>query len=91
RLLVDQAEKGRADLVARGELEGRSAGLLFDPETRRFGRDRRADPPLRLEELRGRIREGKGRLTFLGVPPGWGTRLGVDRDRDGVLDGDEDS
>jgi hypothetical protein len=30
-------------------------------------------------------------ITFTGVPPGSGERLGVDRDRDGCLDGDERS
>ena len=28
-------------------------------------------------------------FTFLGVPPGQGTRFGIDRDENGVLDGDE--
>jgi hypothetical protein len=28
-------------------------------------------------------------LTFMGVPPGMGTRLALDRDRDGYYDGDE--
>ncbi|MCI0587958.1 MAG: beta-propeller fold lactonase family protein [Planctomycetes bacterium] len=91
RLLVEEARKGRADLVGRGELDGRVAGLRFRPDEGRFVPDRRADPPFALEEILDRIRAGKAHLTFLGVPPGWGERLGVDRDRDGILDGDEDS
>jgi len=30
-----------------------------------------------------------GEVTFTCVPPGSGHRIGIDRDRDGVLDGDE--
>ena len=30
-------------------------------------------------------------LTFTAVPPGSGRRIGIDRDLDGVLDGDEGS
>jgi hypothetical protein len=32
-----------------------------------------------------------GALTFTAVPPGSGVRIGLDRDLDGVLDGDDRS
>jgi len=89
-LLVDQAKRGHCDLIVRGELDGRIAGLLFRAVDDRFTPDRRAEKPLRFEDLRGRIRSEKAHLTFLGVPPGSGARIGIDRDLDGVLDGDED-
>ena len=34
--------------------------------------------------------DGDGALTFTAVPPGSGRRIGIDRDLDGVLDGDQD-
>jgi hypothetical protein len=36
-----------------------------------------------------RLRAAISPLTFTAVPPGSGRRIGIDRDLDGVLDGDE--
>jgi hypothetical protein len=42
---------------------------------------------LGLDELRALARRSP--LTFTAVPPGSGERIALDRDDDGVLDGDE--
>ena len=39
--------------------------------------------------LRALSRLRSGEVTFTCVPPGSGLRIGIDRDDDGILDGDE--
>ena len=45
--------------------------------------------PLTLPQLIAALGRTKSVLTFTGVPPGSGKRLGIDRDANGTLDGDE--
>ncbi|MEY4672596.1 MAG: hypothetical protein RL148_380 [Planctomycetota bacterium] len=77
------------DLVALGVLDGRQAGLLYRPGTADFASDRTGEGPFTLAQLQARVQQGGTRLTFLGVPPGSGTRMALDRDLDGALNGDE--
>jgi hypothetical protein len=44
--------------------------------------------PFTLAQLRALLYKGDT-LTFMGVPPGSGVRMGVDRDLNGVLDSDQ--
>ncbi|NIP78115.1 MAG: hypothetical protein GWM90_02475, partial [Gemmatimonadetes bacterium] len=51
--------------------------------------DRAADPLLTDAQLRQVATISGQELTYTAVPVGAGTRAGVDRDEDGVLDGDD--
>jgi hypothetical protein len=51
--------------------------------------DRRGEAPLEREALLGRYRSSGEPVTFTCVPPGDGVRSALDRNLDGVLDGDE--
>lgn len=46
--------------------------------------------PLSDASLRQRASQKGGELTYTCTPPGSGVRAGIDRDEDGVLDGDEE-
>jgi YVTN family beta-propeller protein len=86
-LLVSQADAGNCDLVARGIVGGSRRGFTYAGNGR-FRSDRHADGEIGLDELCAAARAGS-ELTFTGVPPGRGIQMGVDRDGDGTLDGDE--
>ncbi|MEM7201903.1 MAG: beta-propeller fold lactonase family protein [Planctomycetota bacterium] len=87
-LLVQQAQLGNIDVVAKGTYQGAErsfawfGGTLFLPDT--------AGVPLAtLDALRSAAAAGNADLALMGVPLGSGRRIGIDRDLDGVLDGDE--
>lgn len=75
-------------LVVRGTIDGRRRGLLYQPVSRTYLPDTTNLTALTRAQLRGKVLAGDT-LTVLGVPPGAGPRLGLDRDLDGVRDGDE--
>jgi hypothetical protein len=80
-LLIAQAEEDECDLVAKNRL----GGFLYVGEGKfRFSRKRipRIPDPL----LRATANLPKGEITYTCVPPGSGTRVGLDRDEDGILD-----
>jgi hypothetical protein len=85
-LLRQRAGAGECDLIAKTTLFDIEAGFVYTGNGR-FRADRRAVPPVGDAALRllARFRP----VTFTCVPPGSGERLGVDRDGDGVWDGDE--
>ena len=80
------AQTGEIDLVAKGLHQGEMRGYRYEGGGI-FQADRQGET-LRATELAGRAGPGT-ELTFTVVPAGSGTRIGVDRDEDGVLDGDE--
>jgi hypothetical protein len=86
-LLEARAVAGECDLVVKGLLDGRNLGFLFDAKNGTFIPDTVRGQPLTDAVLRGLTR--RGTLTFTAVPPGSGARIGIDRDSNGVLDGDE--
>ena len=86
-LLEARAVAGECDLVVHGVVRGAPVGFLFLPATGRFAPDRAHGRLLSDAGLRGLAEDGA--LTFTAVPPGSGRRIGIDRDMDGVLDGDE--
>jgi len=89
-LLVERASAGDANLVAHGVIDGETRGFLLD-DFEVFRSDRSDEPPLakadllRLVDLPGHF------LTFTAVPPGSGRRIALDRDQDGILNGDQAS
>ncbi len=87
-LLRQRADAGECDLVAKTRIDGDEAGFLY-VGSGLFVRDRRGQPPLTDAALRS-LAAGFGHpVTYTCVPPGSGERVGVDRDGDGVWDGDE--
>jgi hypothetical protein len=89
-LLIDRARAGECDLVAKGESDHGEKGYLYDVASDRFLGNRRSDAPLSDGNLRLRAYQDGGELTYTCTPPGSGARIGIDRDEDGVLDGDEE-
>jgi DNA-binding beta-propeller fold protein YncE len=87
-LLEARAAAGECDLVVKGRLHVRTAGFLYDPSTATFRRDIARSPVLTDGALRALAEVTP--LTFTAVPRGSGVRIGLDRDLDGVLDGDEE-
>jgi len=54
-----------------------------------FLANRAAAPPVTAAELQSWAHKHAVELTYTCVPPGSGRRVGLDRDLDGYLDGDE--
>ena len=83
-LLIQRADAGECDLVAKGY----GAGFLY-VGANRFQIDRQSIPTLPAALLRLAAIFPQGEVTYTCVPPGSGPRLGLDRDGDGYFDGDE--
>jgi hypothetical protein len=88
QLLRQRADAGECDLIAKTEISKVEAGFLY-VGSGRFRSDRRAPPAVPDTALQLLATRGGAPITFTCVPPGSGERLGVDRDGDGVWDGDE--
>jgi len=88
-LLIDRARAGECDLVVKGEDHHEEQGYVYDVASSRFLGNRQGDAPLTDAVLRQRAQQNDGELTYTCTPPGSGVRIGIDRDEDGVLDGDE--
>jgi hypothetical protein len=83
-LLIARADAHECDLVAKN----RWGGFLYIGDGQfRFSRSGTPAVPDRL--LRATALLPMGEITYTYVPPGSGTRIGIDRDEDGVLDGDD--
>lgn len=83
-LMEARAEAGDCELIVKGA--GR--GYLYQGSGR-FQTDRSKDDPVLEAALLALAALPGGELTFTCVPPGSGLRMGLDRDLDGRLDGDE--
>src|SRR6185295_8541455 len=86
-LFIARAELGECDLVVHGRLSGDARGFVYGGG--HFIGDRANMPRLSAQELRVLALIPGQELTFTCVPRGSGTRMGIDHDLDGVLDGDE--
>ena len=87
-VLVARAAVGECDLVAKGVLGGMQRGWMRLANGM-FQSDRAAEPALTDAALRAQAGTTGQERTYTCVPPGSGTRVGVDRDEDGVFDRDE--
>jgi YVTN family beta-propeller protein len=88
-LLESQAAAGtNINLVVKGSIDGQFRGLLYQPALNNYRLDSTNSPPLTRAQLRSKIISGDV-ITIMGVPPGTGTRIGINRDADALLDGDE--
>jgi len=88
-LLIQRANAGECDLIAKGREGVRIAGYLYQPATGAFLSDYAFLPPLSRALLSLKALLPKHEMTFTCVPPGSGVRAGIDRDSDGFRDGDE--
>src|ERR1041385_3635916 len=75
------------NLIVKGTVDGKVRGLLYEPGANNYRTDKTGLGPFTRADLRAKIQAGDT-LTFMGVPPSSGYRLGIDRNQDGVLDGD---
>jgi hypothetical protein len=92
-LLIDRARARECDLVVKsGGVHGERGekGYLYDAASALFRGDRSSDAPLTDAALRQRAQQKDGELTYTCTPPGSGVRIGIDRDENGILDGDEE-
>jgi hypothetical protein len=88
-LLESQALGGaNIDLMVKGTLDGVRHGLRFQPGSNNYKPDTTNLTTLTRSQLVAKIQAGDT-LTVIGVPPGSGQRMGIDRDLNGVLDADE--
>ena len=88
-LLIDRARAGECDLVVKSGSNQGEKGYLYDTGSGLFLGNRSSDAPVSDAGLRQRALQKGGELTYTCTPPGSGVRAGIDRDEDGVLDGDE--
>ncbi len=97
-LLIARAEVDRAlwidpnahecDLIAKGVIGGEARGYVYDPDADLFVPDKVAEAGIAAGDLY-QLASGGQELTFTCTPPGSGLRMGIDRDLNGILDGDE--
>ena len=85
--LEGQADAGNCELIAKGRVNGQPRGWLYTG-----GGNWKSDKAAEAALTRGALLAFAGpgsEVTVTGVPVGSGQRMGLDRDRDGYLDGDE--
>ncbi|MEO0425243.1 MAG: hypothetical protein AAF184_23100 [Pseudomonadota bacterium] len=87
-LLRERAGLGECDLIGHGIIDGEARGMTMLTAPPRFQLDR-AGEELSLRDTLLAARAPGNVVTFTCVPPGAGVRMGIDRDEDGILDGDE--
>jgi len=76
------------ELVVKGVVAGEARGWVMNPAGE-FASDRAAEVPLTDGALRALATVAGQSLTYSCVPPGSGSRIGIDRDLDSVRDGDD--
>ncbi len=87
-IMEGQAAAGAIDLIVKGRRKSEERGFVYDGAAGAYRSDREADPPLTRAALLAGVGAG-AELTWLGVPPLTGERMGIDRDEDGFRDRDE--
>ena len=86
--LESQASAGSIDLIVKGTIQGQPHGLLYGTTTNNYLTDTTGLGPFTHAQLVSFVRGGDT-LSPMGVPQGTGVRMGIDRNADGILDGDE--
>ncbi|HYQ89423.1 MAG TPA: hypothetical protein VEU09_07325, partial [Candidatus Binatia bacterium] len=82
--LYAQADASNCDLIAHGRIGGVMKGFLYQAG-HSFISDYDPEGSISSDSLRSLAANG-GEITYMGVPPGAGMRMAVDRDRDGYRD-----
>ncbi|MCI0539456.1 MAG: hypothetical protein L0Z50_29960 [Verrucomicrobiales bacterium] len=75
-------------LIVKGTIQGTRHGLLYNRATRMYDADQAGFGPFTRAELVARALAGDT-LTIMGVPPATRRRMAINRNTNGVLDGDE--
>lgn len=92
-LMIERARvttpRPECDLVVKAFVNGKTIGAIMLADGR-FITDRYYAPEFSDDRIRGLINEHKeNTITYTCAPPGSGIRMGIDRNEDGILDGDE--
>jgi hypothetical protein len=87
-LLLDRADEGECDVVAKLDFAGEEYGFLYTGNDH-FLPSKQAIPPIHKIVLAAFAQILHLPVTFTCAPPGSGERIGIDRDEDGIRDGDE--
>jgi hypothetical protein len=87
-LLTQRADAGDCDLVAKAFVDGTQRGYFYIGSGI-FLTDRAKQPNVDQASLRSLGTQINNSVTYTCVPPGSGMRIGVDRDLDGIYDGDD--
>jgi YVTN family beta-propeller protein len=77
------------EVVVKGIVNGKPRGFLYDPQSDRYLSDMASEGPRTRDQMLAIAAVPGQELTQTCEPPGSGRRAGIDRDRDGVLDGDD--
>ena len=85
-LMMQQADAGNCDLIVKGIYQGARRGFRYVGNGR-FQTDRSGEATVSWQEIVQAAGAG-AEATFTGVPVGSGSRLGIDSDSDGRLNGD---
>jgi hypothetical protein len=88
-LLIDRARAGEYDLVVKSGSNQGERGYLYGAGSGLFIGNRSSDALVSDANLRQRALQKDGELTYTCTPPSSGVRIGIDRDEEGILDGDE--
>jgi hypothetical protein len=86
-LLQNQAVSNNIDLIVLGTIDGANHGFLYQPTSNNYRPDSTNLTTFTRTQLTTKVQNGDT-LTIMGVPPGSGLRMGIDRDEDGVLNAD---
>lgn len=86
-MLEGQAAAGNIDLIVKGTVNGQRMGLVYRAGTNDYQSDRTGVGVKTKAQLRSSLAGGDV-MTVMGVPRGSGVRMGIDRNLDGILDGD---
>ena len=76
------------DLIVKGIVDGQRRGFVYVTASNHYRSDKLLLTPMTRAALVNKVLAG-GTITIMGVPPGTGVRSGIDRNFNGVLDGDE--
>jgi hypothetical protein len=82
--LEQQALQGRIDLIAKADF----GGLLYDRVSRNYRSDLQPDLSRTRAWIESQVAQG-ATVALMGVPLGAGLRMGIDRNLDGILDGEK--
>ena len=88
-LLEQRATAGDIDLVITGKIAGKPVGMIFDPLSQLYKSDLADDAEKSSTDIVNGLVDDNDEIVFMGTYPGTGWRIALDRDLDGVLNGDE--
>lgn len=86
KIMTESAQAGHCEVVAKAVIRGNQRGWLM-MENGTFQGDRNWLSPISLDKLLHKGNRPGHQITFTCVPNGSGTRIGIDRDNDGMFDG----